>query len=126
MACTSSGTFNPAGVRAVGQIFRRQFDVLGFTTRWVELPPALKRAGHLVAEWNGPKADPRGKRLLLIGHLDTVFEGEGTRFVRQDTVARGAGTADMKGGDVAIVLALKALKQAGALDEMRIIVVIAR
>ena len=120
---TSSGTFNPAGVRAVGQIFRRQFDVLGFTTRWVELPPALKRAGHLVAEWNGPKADPRGKRLLLIGHLDTVFEGEGTRFVRQDTVARGAGTADMKGGDVAIVLALKALKQAGALDEMRIIVV---
>lgn len=120
---TSSGTFNTAGVRAVGQIFRQQFDALGFTTRWVELPPALKRAGHLVAEWSGPRANPRGKRLLLIGHLDTVFEGEGTRFVRQDSVARGAGTADMKGGDVAIVLALKALKQAGALDEMRVIVI---
>ena len=120
---TSSGTLNAAGVRAVGVVFRQQFDALGFVTRWVELPPSLKRAGHLVAEWNGPRADPRGKRLLLIGHLDTVFEGEGTRFARQDTVARGAGTADMKGGDVAIVLALKALKQAGALDEMRIIVI---
>lgn len=120
---TASGTFNQAGVRAVGKIFQQEFDALGFTTRWVELPPALKRGGHLVAEWNGPRANPRGKRLLLIGHLDTVFEGEGARFVRQDSVARGAGTADMKGGDVAIVLALKALKLAGALDEARIIVV---
>lgn len=120
---TSSGTFNVAGVRAVGQIFRQQFDAMGFATRWVELPAAMKRAGHLVAEWNGLRANPGAKRLLLIGHLDTVFEGEGTRFARRDTVARGAGTADMKGGDVAIVAALKALKQAGVLDEMRIIVV---
>src|SRR5690606_26596985 len=71
----------------------------------------------------GSKADSAGKRLLLIGHLDTVFEGAGQKFVRQDTVARGAGTADMKGGDVAILLALKALKAAGVLDELRVIVV---
>ncbi|MFN0177901.1 MAG: M20/M25/M40 family metallo-hydrolase [Gemmatimonadales bacterium] len=118
----SSGTFNLAGVRAVGALFRRELDALGFTTKWVELPPALKRAGHLVAEWQGPNAAD-AKRLLLIGHLDTVFEGAGQRFVRRDSVGRGAGTADMKGGDVAILLALKALKAAGVLDDMAIIVV---
>jgi len=120
----SSGTLNVAGVRAVGDLFRRELDGLGFATRWVELPATLKRAGHLVAEWNGPKATVGGKRLLLIGHLDTVFEGPAQRFVRRDTVARGAGTADMKGGNVAMVLALKALKRTGALDEMRVIVVL--
>ncbi len=118
----SSGTFNVGGVRAVGALFRRELDSLGFTTRWVDLPASLKRAGHLVAEWQGPRASASGKRLLLIGHLDTVFEGPGQRFARQDTVARGAGTADDKGGDVAIILALKALKHVGALEEMRIIV----
>jgi glutamate carboxypeptidase len=119
----ASGTFNLAGVRAVGALFRKELDSLGFTTRWIELPAALRRAGHLVGEWTGPRALPQGKRLLLIGHLDTVFEGPGQRFVRRDTVARGAGTDDDKGGDVAIILALKALKHVGALDEMRVIVI---
>ncbi len=118
-----SGTFNVAGVRAVGALFRRELDSLGFTTRWIDLPASLRRAGHLVAEWNGPRASPGGKRLLLIGHLDTVFEGPGQRFARRDTVARGAGADDDKGGDVAIIMALKALKHVGALEEMRIIVI---
>jgi glutamate carboxypeptidase len=120
----SSGTSNLAGVRAVGAVFRRELESLGFNVRWVTLPPALRRAGHLVAERMGPRADPNGKRLLLIGHLDTVFEGPGQRFVRRDSMARGAGTADMKGGDVAMVLALKALAAVGALDEIRVIVVL--
>ncbi len=119
----SSGTFNVAGVRATGALYRRELDLLGFTTRWVDLPPAMKRAGHLIGEWRGPRFAAGGKRILLIGHLDTVFEGDGQRFARRDTVARGAGTADMKGGNTAIILALKALKAAGLLDEMRIIVV---
>ncbi len=119
----SSGTFNVAGVRATGALYRRELDLLGFTTRWVDLPPAMKRAGHLIGEWRGPRFAAGGKRILLIGHLDTVFEGDGQRFARRDTVARGAGTADMKGGNTAIILALQALKAAGMLDEMRIIVV---
>jgi glutamate carboxypeptidase len=108
----------------VGAVFRRELEGLGFRVRWVDLPPALRRAGHLVAEQTGTRADPNGKRLLLIGHLDTVFEGPGQRFVRRDSIARGAGTADIKGGDVAMVLALKALASVGALDEMRITVVL--
>ncbi len=118
-----SGTLSLAGVRAVGHVYQRELAALGFTTRWAALPAALGRAGHLVAEWRGPRFAAGGKRILLIGHLDTVFEGPGQRFVRRDSVARGAGTADMKGGNVAMILALKALKQAGALDQVQVIVV---
>jgi glutamate carboxypeptidase len=115
-----SGTMNTAGVRAAGDAVRRTLDSLGFTTSWIELPPELKRAGHLYAERKGG----RGKRLLLIGHLDTVFEGDQQRFQRADTLARGAGVYDMKGGDVVILFALKALASAGALDGMRVSVLL--
>jgi len=114
----SSGTLNLAGVRAVGKLFEPEFVSLGFETKWIALPDAVGRAGHLFAEHKGT----RGKRLLLIGHLDTVFEGEGERFVRYDTLAAGAGSSDMKGGDLVILYALKALKSAGVLDDTRIIV----
>ena len=114
-----SGTQNVAGVRRVGDLFAAELTAMGFVVRWADMPPAMRRAGHLVAERRGT----RGARLLLIGHLDTVFEGEGQRFVRQDTVARGAGTSDMKGGDVAMIAALRALHSAGALDGSQIIVV---
>ena len=113
-----SGTLNLPGVRAVGNLFEPEFAALGFETKWVALPDAVGRAGHLFAEHKGK----RGKRLLLIGHLDTVFEGEGERFVRYDSLAAGAGSGDMKGGDLVILYALKALKSAGALDDTRIIV----
>lgn len=121
----SSGSLNVAGVRAVGDVFKRELEAIGFTVRWAELPPAMGRAGHLIAE-RAPRRRSRrpGRRLLLIGHLDTVFEGENQRFVRDDTVARGAGTSDMKGGDVVIVHALRALHEARALDDAEIVVVL--
>ncbi len=114
----SSGTFNLPGVRAVGRLFEPEFTSLGFESKWISLPDAVGRAGHLFAERKGT----RGKRLLLIGHLDTVFEGDGERFVRLDTLAAGAGSSDMKGGDVVVLYALKALQSAGALDGARIVV----
>lgn len=114
----SSGTFNLPGVRAVGRLFEPEFTALGFSASWVALPDAVGRAGHLFAERKGK----RGKRLLLIGHLDTVFEGDGERFVRMDTLAAGAGSSDMKGGDIVVLYALKALQSVGALDGTQIIV----
>jgi glutamate carboxypeptidase len=116
----NSGTMNTAGVRAVGDIFRAEFDALGFATRWVD-GASFKRAGHLIAEKAGS-----GPHLLLIGHLDTVFEPSHPfqKFERlSDTTARGPGIIDMKGGDVIIVQALKALKAAGALKGMHITVI---
>lgn len=115
-----SGTLNLAGVRAVGDVLRRSLDSLGFATSWIDLPPGLKRAGHLYAE----RKEGRGPAILLIGHLDTVFEGDQQRFQRADTLARGAGVYDMKGGDVVILFALKALASVGALDGMQVSVLL--
>ncbi len=116
----NSGTMNVAGVREVGARFAAALDSLGFQTRWSAMPESMNRAGHLIAVHRG---QPGGKRILLIGHLDTVFEGEGQEFVREDTVARGAGSSDMKGGDVIAVYALKALRDIGALRDANIVVV---
>lgn len=117
----NSGTQNHAGVREVGRILRAEFDALGFTTRW-EDGAAFGRAGHLVAEHTGV-----GPRVLLIGHLDTVFEPD-SPFQRweklSDSTARGPGSTDMKGGDVIMLHALKALKAAGQLERMSITVVL--
>jgi glutamate carboxypeptidase len=116
----NSGTMNFAGVREVGAVLSAELDALGFTTRWVD-GAGFGRAGHLVGESHGA-----GPRVLLIGHLDTVFAPASPfqRFERlDDATARGPGIIDMKGGDVIIVQALAALKAAGALDRMAITVV---
>jgi glutamate carboxypeptidase len=117
----NSGTMNFEGVRQVGQVFRAELDKLGFKTRWVD-GSAFKRAGHLVAERPGP-----GPRILLIGHLDTVFERDSPfqKFQRIDErSARGPGIIDMKGGNVIMIAALDALRAAGALDAMNLRIVL--
>lgn len=116
----NSGTMNLAGVRRTGDVFRAAFDALGMQTRWIDGAP-FKRAGHLVAEHPGP-----GPHILLIGHLDTVFEADSPfqKFERVSPAeARGPGTIDMKGGDVIIVHALRALKDAGVLDRVHVTVI---
>jgi glutamate carboxypeptidase len=116
----NSGTQNFAGVRDVGKVFAGEFERLGFKTRWIDGAP-FQRAGHLIADHPGP-----GRRFLLIGHLDTVFERDSPfqKFERiSESQARGPGVCDMKGGDVIILQALKALQAAGALSTMNITVV---
>jgi glutamate carboxypeptidase len=116
----NSGTMNPAGVREVGALFRKEFDQLGFQTRWIDMPPEMKRAGHLLATREGKQ----GKRVLLLGHMDTVFEADSPvpKWVRQGERVRGQGVSDMKGGDVVVIQALRALQRAGVLDNTRIAV----
>ena len=116
----NSGTQNFEGVREVGRAFRAELDALGFNTRWVDGGP-FKRAGHLVGDHPGT-----GPRILLIGHLDTVFEKDSPfqKFERVDErTARGPGVIDMKGGDVVMIGALKALQAAGVLKSMNVVVV---
>ena len=116
----NSGTMNFAGVREVGDVLRVEFDSLGFATHWID-GGTFRRAGHLVAEHPGP-----GPKLLLIGHLDTVFEPSSPfqHFEQlDDSTARGPGVIDMKGGDVIIVAALRALRSAGLLDSLNVTVV---
>ena len=118
----NSGSMNFEGVEKVGQIFQARLDALGFDTRWVDGKP-FGRAGHLVGYHIGKGT---GKTLLLIGHLDTVFEltSPFQKFsMVNDSTATGPGASDMKGGDVMIIYSLEALKQAGVLKNMNIIVV---
>jgi len=117
----NSGTMNFDGVRAVGDIFAEELNSLGFKTRWVD-GAAFERAGHLIAERQGS-----GPHILLIGHLDTVFEKDSpfqSYKPGPDSKAGGPGIADMKGGDVIMVYALKALQSIDALDRARITVVL--
>lgn len=112
-----SATENIAGVRQMGEFFGRQLTALGFESRFVALPATTGRAGHLIAEHRGT----RGKRILLLGHLDTVYPGANYR--REGDIAYGSGVGDMKGGDLVMIHALRALHEAGALNDTQIIVV---
>ena len=113
-----SPTEDLAGVKNVGMAIRKEFESLGMSVKWTDLPPEMIRAGHLFAETAGT----RGKRVLLLGHLDTVLRGE--RFRRDGNKVFGTGVNDMKGGDVVILYALKALHAAGALKDTRIMVML--
>jgi glutamate carboxypeptidase len=115
----NSGTFNPVGVAEVSKILEPEFHALGFSTRRISMD-VVQRGAHLVAERKGS----RGKRLLLIGHMDTVFEPSSPfqRFIRTGDSASGPGVSDMKGGIVVMLSALKALNKAGALDDSSITV----
>ncbi len=115
----NSGTLNVEGVKKVGEALDKQFKNIGFTTTWITLPDSLKRAGHLVAYKEGSK----GKKLFLIGHLDTVFEPDmpANPYTKlNDTTATGQGVNDMKGGDLVILAALQALESAGLLKDVSI------
>ncbi len=117
----NSGSLNIEGVREVGRVFEREFQKIGFETEWLELPAKVNRAGHFIATRKGTK----GKKLFLIGHLDTVFEKDmpfAPFSYLNDSVATGQGANDMKGGDVLVFASLKALHQLGLLDDRTITV----
>ena len=116
----NSGTLNLPGVRATGEMLRAELEPLGFAVRWVEMGET-GRAGHLVATHPG-----RGRNVLLIGHLDTVFEAESPfqTFERDGSRAVGPGIGDDKGGVVVIVAALRAMQAAGTLDDANVTVVL--
>ena len=119
----NSGTMNLDGVRQVGAMFQAEFKALGFDTEWVD-GAEWNRAGHLVAKRMGKGNVPR---VLLIGHLDTVFEKDSPfQSYRKisETAAHGPGACDMKGGNVVMLLALRALRDAGQLDRLSFTVVL--
>lgn len=116
----NSGTMNKKGVEAVRDMVATEFQQLGFKTQWIDMG-AVNRAGHLVARHTGSK---HGKRLLLIAHLDTVFEPDSPfqHWVRNGDQAKGPGSGDDKGGIAVIVAALRAMQAAGTLKDANITV----
>jgi glutamate carboxypeptidase len=66
----NSGSLNIPGVTKVGEMLRAELEPMGFKVQWIDMRET-GRAGHIIATHKG---NGRGKRMLLIGHLDTVFE----------------------------------------------------
>ena len=127
----NSGTMHPAGVEAAKDVVAPRFEALGFKVRWVPMLAQTARAGDLVAEHLCAAGEGQcGNRLLLIGHMDTVFEPSSS-FQKYALVANtdgkiatGPGVADMKGGLVVMLAALQAMKEAGVLEHCEIRVVL--
>lgn len=118
----NSGTYNLPGVEAVAKRLRPEFQAIGFDVEWKPMP-RTGRAGHLMARHEG---NGKGKRILLIGHLDTVFEPDSTftGFHREGNRATGPGVGDDKGGVVVMLAALRAMHATGALRDADIEVVL--
>jgi glutamate carboxypeptidase len=117
----NSGSLNAEGVQAVAKVFEREFQKIGFETEWFKLPAAVKRSGHFIATRKGTK----GKKLFIIGHLDTVFEKDmpfSPFTYINDSTATGQGVNDMKGGDVMAFASLKALHDLGLLEDRTVTV----
>lgn len=118
----NSGSLNSAGVKAVGEMMRAELEPLGFKVDWIDMAQT-GRAGHIIATHKG---NGRGKRVLLIGHLDTVFEPDSpfTGWTRDGDRVTGPGVGDDKGGLVVIVATLRAMHAAGTLKNADIQVVL--
>lgn len=104
-----SGTYRPEGVAQVAAYLRPRFAELGCE---VELRPGKELGPQLVARHTGTGHG----RVLLIGHMDTVFpEGEPARrpFTIKDGRALGPGVFDMKSGLLVGLYALRLLHEAG-------------
>lgn len=128
----NSGSLNKAGVDEVGRLLSQELSDLGFGIsklpgEKIEMPScpgsdySIDVTDHVLAQKSGA-----GKRLLLMGHMDTVFPPDSPfqTFSRSGDTMSGPGVADMKGGMVVMLYALKALQQAGKLDDMAITVLL--
>jgi glutamate carboxypeptidase len=121
----NSGTHNLEGVHAVAEIMQAQLSDLGFKVQWIPMEQ-VQRAGVLVAEHPCPEPGKCGKRMLLIGHMDTVFEKSSPfqKYSVQGNIGTGPGVNDMKGGLVDMLFALKAMQAAGVLKKAEITIVL--
>ena len=114
---TDCGSYTRDGVDEIGQYVASFMTSRGAT---VELrPDAEGRLGStVIGSWRGGPETAVGPRLLLIGHMDTVFDS-GTAaerpFAIRDGIATGPGVTDMKSGLLAGLYAIQALAAAGPL-----------
>lgn len=124
----NSGSLNKAGVDEIARFFSDELRELGFSISTlpgevIEMPScpgsnyAIDVADHVLATKSGDSS-----RLLLMGHMDTVFPPDSPfqEFRLEGDTMYGPGVADMKGGLVVMLYALKALHEAGELDDLAI------
>ncbi|RBP52711.1 M20 family metallopeptidase [Arenicella xantha] len=128
----NTGTDNIVGLNQYREILAAELSRLGFTTETVDSDPIatlscdagnVEIAPHLVAKLRATG----GRQILLNGHMDTVFSNEDefqTLQVDPDGTLHGPGVADMKGGIVVMLTALRALSEQGLLDHANLTVLL--
>ena len=101
----NSYTKNKIGVDKVGQIFDKWFEALGFTTHLQHREDIGNHRHYKSLHVEGKK------KLLLLGHLDTVFPpNKFENFTQDKDWVYGPGVCDMKGGNIVLLEALRELK----------------
>ncbi|ATC88440.1 MULTISPECIES: M20/M25/M40 family metallo-hydrolase [Pseudoalteromonas] len=116
----NSGSLNIEGVKKVGALTSEQLKAIGFKVEWLD-GSAFNRAGHVLATHESK--NPDAIKILMIGHLDTVFAKNDnfTTYKQLDAdTASGPGVADMKGGNTIIITALKSLQALNLLENVSI------
>jgi glutamate carboxypeptidase len=102
------GSYTPEGVDEVGRWVTAFLEDLGADVD-VRPDPSGRYGSTVVGTFSGT---PGGARVLLIGHMDTVFDA-GTAAARpfhiQEGIAHGPGVTDMKSGLLAGLYAVKAI-----------------
>ena len=102
----NSYTKNAQGVNRVGDIFDAWFEDLGFQTT-IYKRQDIGNHRHYISSHSADS-----KRLLLLGHIDTVFpEGKFEHFSEDEEWVYGPGVCDMKGGNIVALEALRELKK---------------
>ena len=102
------GSYTPAGVDEIGRWVSAYLEGMGADVE-VRPDPTGPYGSTIVGTFSGTTG---GSRVLLIGHMDTVFD-PGTAAARpfriDDGVAYGPGVTDMKSGLIAGLYALRAI-----------------
>ena len=114
----NSWTKNKEGVDRNGEIFAYWMEELGYTlTRY----PREEIGDHL----HLTSSQKEGKKLLLLGHLDTVFPPDTfEEFKEDDAWIYGPGVCDMKGGNYVALQALRNVyKKLGAIHNIDFLLV---
>jgi len=115
MVCINSGSHNKAGVDAVGRVVADVLTECGLAVHVIEEQHV---GNQLIVRTKRPSTDKA--QVLLVGHMDTVFaeDSDFTDYEEDDFRAYGPGVADMKGGLVTGIFALKALAAIGILEQL--------
>lgn len=102
----NSYTKNKTGVDKVGKFFDTWFEDLGFTTHIQKREDIGNHRHYKSLHVEG------SKKLLLLGHLDTVFPPDKfENFTQDEKWVYGPGVCDMKGGNIVALEALRELKK---------------
>jgi glutamate carboxypeptidase len=117
MVNVDCGSYTPAGVNVIADLCEERFHANGWE---------VERRGHQPGDGDesqlgdlliGRLRGAGGPNVLLVGHMDTVFD-EGTvgerPFRIEGDIARGPGVSDMKGGLLTGFFAVEALQETGS------------